>query len=285
MHKLHLAFAAALLFAGAALAQQINTTPPPAPANCVPGSQEPACLPPPAPKPAAPATAPGGPPPAGGGFIRGFSTSSTAGMQKVVSYFQRGLMQIDAARAFGFVLLPKRAIEQQEYDRQVRFCKFLLGALDYVTPDEAARGEMLATYWPLVADVTKADIDTAFRQRECHLLINWYDHSLARSMARRAGIEGLSGPLLITWPSENAENPEFRDPLIVDFANADPEHSTKALRYWFAQLSNDPSLWTDRIREGTIRAELADAINDTAGVVMAVLQGKWESASAVSEAP
>ncbi len=71
----------------------------------------------------------------------------------------------------------------------------------------------------------------------------------------------------------------------MDFAKADNEHATKALQYWFRQLNGEPELWTNRIREGTIRAELADAINDTAGVVLAVLHGKWESVAALEEAP
>ena len=76
-----------------------------------------------------------------------------------------------------------------------------------------------------------------------------------------------------------------RDPLVVDFANADYDNASRALAHWFKQVSRKPELWTSYIREGTIRAELADAINETAGVMMAVLAGKWESVSAVSDTP
>ena len=70
--------------------------------------------------------------------------------------------------------------------------------------------------------------------------------------------------------------------LFVDFSKADNARATKTLQYWFRQLRGRPELWTNRIREGTIRAELADAVNDTAGVVLAVLYGKWDSVNAVA---
>jgi hypothetical protein len=92
----------------------------------------------------------------------------------------------------------------------------------------------------------------------------------------------LSGPLLITWPSTGADGDEARNPLIVDFSRADYARASKALQYWFRQVRGRPELWTNRIREGTIRAELADAVNDTAGVVLAVLYGKWDSVNAVA---
>ena len=258
------------------------TTPPP-PGTCVPGTQMPSCPPdvprpppPPAPKPAARP-----------GLVSGFSvgSSSTAGMQKVVSYFQRGIVRIDTAKAFGFVLIPRAAVTEEDRAVQRRFCEVALASLDYMAPDSETRDEVLMTYWPISTVVERWQIDYAFRNRRCDDLIDWYDHSLARSIANKADIAHLSGPLLITWPSQDPDDAEARSPLIVDFARADDEHAAKALRYWFRQLNNAPELWTSRIREGTIRAELADAINDTAGVVLAVLHGKWESVAALDEAP
>lgn len=210
---------------------------------------------------------------------------SEIGHDKVLSYFQRSITQIDARKAFGFVLMPKSAVTPEEKKLQARFCQIMLASMDFVAPDAAQRRNILVTYWPIVATREPLEIEAAFEERDCDQLLAWYDHKLARSVAARAGIAGLSGPLLITWPSEDANHAEDRDPLIVDFAKADYEHATKALHYWFGQLRNKPALWTSRIREGTIRAELADAINDTAGVVLAVLAGKWESVTAVSETP
>ena len=107
---------------------------------------------------------------------------------------------------------------------------------------------------------------------------------LARTLANKAGVAELTGPLLITWPSSGAEGETARDPLIVDFSKANHERAAKALNYWFRQVKSRPDLWTSRIREGTIRAELADAVNDTAGVVLAVMAGKWDSLTVVASA-
>jgi hypothetical protein len=127
-------------------------------------------------------------------------------------------------------------------------------------------------------------VEAAFAAHDCDRLIAWYDHALARAIAARADVAALSGPFLITWPSEGTAARD-RDPLIVDFAVADYGRATKALQYWFGELRQKPELWTSRIREGTIRAELADAINDTAGVMVAVMAGKWDSVSAVNGTP
>jgi hypothetical protein len=192
-------------------------------------------------------------------------------------------MHIDTTQAFGFVVMPRAAVTGEDRAVQRRFCETMLASLDYMAPEAASEGKFLMTYWPVSGLIERWQIEYAFKNRRCDDLIDWYDHSLARSIAAKAGIAHLSGPLLITWPSQDPADAEARAPLIVDFARADNEHATKALQYWFRQLNNDPELWTNRIREGTIRAELADAINDTAGVVMAVLYGKWDSATAVSE--
>ena len=217
--------------------------------------------------------------------MRGFTTGGTADLTKVVSHFQRGVQRIDTKNAFGFVVIPRAALNDHDLNVQRRFCKTMLASLDYEAPEAAASGKLLMTYWPISTVVERWQIEEAFRAKRCDDLIAWYDHSLARSIANKADIAHLSGPLLITWPSQDAESAEGRDPLIVDFANADQAHATKALQYWFRQLNSDPTLWTNRIREGTIRAELADAINDTAGVMLAVLSGKWDSVAAVSETP
>ena len=161
----------------------------------------------------------------------------------------------------------------------------MLASLDFMTPGEATRQSVLATYWPLIASAEPEDIETAFADKNCPSLIDWYDHSLARAIASKAGVLGMSGPMLITWPSQSALYRNPRDPLIVDFANADYVSASKALHHWFKQVAKKPELWTNHIREGTIRAELADAINDTAGVVLAVMAGKWESVTVVSETP
>ena len=295
----YIATATLALFAWAplALAQAVSSgqpanspvLSPTTPANCIPGlpSQDPRCahyavpapVPPPPPPPASPA------PTGGGRLITGFSTGVTANLQKVVSYFQRGSMRIDTTKAFGFVLIPRAAVT--EYDRAVqrRFCQITLAQLDFMAPESAEAAQVLMTYWPISGVVERWQIEYAFKNRLCDDLIDWYDHSLARSIATKADIAHLSGPLLITWPSQDPTYAQERAPLIVDFARADNESATKTLQYWFRQLNGEPELWTHRIREGTIRAELADAINDTAGVVLAVLHGKWDTVAAVSETP
>jgi hypothetical protein len=199
-----------------------------------------------------------------------------------LSYFQRSVTRVDTRKAFGFVLLPKSAVTAQEKHIQRQFCQITLASLDFADAEEAARTKALVTYWPIVATPSSAAIEAAFAAHDCDRLIAWYDHGLARAIAARADVAALSGPFLITWPSEGAD---VRDPLIVDFAVADYGRATKALQYWFGELRQKPELWTSRIREGTIRAELADAINDTAGVMVAVLAGKWESVTAVSGTP
>jgi hypothetical protein len=304
MKKLHLivTVVAALLATAPVLAQAVSSgqpvnspvLSPTLPANtCTPGApnQDPRCahtirpltVPAPAPPPAPASPAP----PAGGSprLVSGFSAGSTASMQKVVSYFQRGANRIDTANAFGFVLMPRAAVTEDDRNVQRRFCQVMLASLDYMAPEAASEGKFLMTYWPVSTVVERWQIEYAFRNRRCDDLIDWYDHSLARSIANKAGIAQLSGPLLITWPSQDPTYAEARDPLIVDFARADSASATKTLQYWFRQLNGDPELWTNRIREGTIRAELADAINDTAGVVLAVLHGKWDSVAVVSETP
>ena len=205
---------------------------------------------------------------------------------KVLSYFQHTRTQVDTSRAFGFVLLPRIAVTSDERDVQKRFCDIMLATMDFMTPGAvaAARSDVLATYWPIVASRQSFEIKAAFAARDCGLLITWYDHKIARSLAAKAGVAHLTGPLLITWPSMGAEGAEARNPLIVDFSKADNERATKALQYWFRQLRAKPELWTNRIREGTIRAELADAVNDTAGVMLAVLNGKWDSLTVVASA-
>ena len=203
----------------------------------------------------------------------------------MLSYFQRGVTHVDTKKAFGLVLMPRSAVTAEEKKTQTQFCQNMLAALEFVSPNAAAQRDALVTYWPIVATREAFEIEAAFAARDCDALIAWYDHNVARSVVARAGIEKLSGPLLITWPSADASYDATRDPLIVDFAMADHARAKKALDYWFGELQTKPDLWTSRIREGTIRAELADAINDTAGVVLAVLSGKWESFNAVGQTP
>jgi hypothetical protein len=280
---------------------RINTNQPPTTVSpslpttmCVPDKPDTPCTPPilptptpmpvplPVPKPLAPtvATTPraalADAPTRGGAAI---------GEDKVLSYFQRGTTRVDTRKAFGFVLLPKSAVSAQEKQSQIRFCRILLASLDFADADAAAQSDALVTYWPLVAAPSPAEIAAAFTTQDCARLIVWYDHTLARSIAARADLAGLGGPFLITWPSQGPGAAGARDPLIVDFAVANHARATKALAYWFGELRQKPELWTSRIREGTIRAELADAINDTAGVVVAVLAGKWESVTAVGNMP
>src|SRR6185295_18623413 len=110
--------------------------------------------------------------------------------------------------------------------------QIVLSTMDYMTPGAVAaasvRTEILATYWPIVASRRSLEINAAFEDRNCDQLLAWYDHKLARSLATKAGVAGLSGPLLITWPSSGARA-EDRNPLIVDFSKADYERATKAL--------------------------------------------------------
>ncbi len=244
-----------------------------APATAPPGDVvaiEPAAGTPDDPKPEPP---PGDPPPK-----NGHSGS------KVLSYFQQSKTKLDTARAFGFVLLPKEAVTAEEKRTQKSFCELMLASLDFMTPDAvsvSAPAAVLATYWPITASRGSFEIKEAFAMRNCGDLLAWYDHALARKLATNAGVADLSGPLLITWPS-GGDATAVRDPLVVDFSKANHERAKKALLFWFRQLKNRPELWSNRIREGTIRAELADAVNDTAGVVLAVMSGKWESVNTLA---
>jgi hypothetical protein len=151
-----------------------------------------------------------------------------------------------------------------------------------VEPGEVLPVEMLATYWPTVARIDPASLQIAFASHDCQNLLLWYDHTLARRIAARTGLEDKSGPLLVTWPSQRTVSREQRDPLVVDFARANTQNARRTLAYWFRQVSQRPSLWTDKIREGTLRADLADAINETAGVMLSVLSGKWEGLTEVT---
>ena len=284
---------AVALFGSTASAQMISPTAPPGantpspsvsspslPTDCTPGpnGQPASCLnnPPPSPVPAPPAAE----------YVSGGSGPPGAAAElKVLSHFQRGTMQLDTRKAFGFVLLPKSAITDREQATQKQFCEIMLASLDYVSPESASSPQVLATYWPVVAGIPTDDIAEAFQDRNCTALIAWYDYSLGRAIASKAGVLGMSGPLLITWPSQSALINNPRDPLIVDFANANYEYANRALAHWFRQVSRNPGAWTNYIREGTIRAELADAINETAGVMLAVLAGKWDSVTVVNGTP
>jgi len=284
---------ALVLPGSSAFAQMISPTAPPGantpspsvsspslPTDCTPGpnGQPASCLnnPPPSPVPAPPTV----------DYVAGGSRPPGAGTElKVLSHFQRGTMQLDTKKAFGFVLLPKSAITDREQQTQKQFCDIMLASLDYVSPESASSQQVLATYWPIIAGIPTDDITAAFQARNCNALIAWYDYSLGRAIASKAGVLGMSGPLLITWPSQSALIQNPRDPLIVDFANADYENASRALAHWFRQVSRNPGAWTNYIREGTIRAELADAINETAGVMLAVIAGKWDSVTVVNGTP
>jgi hypothetical protein len=183
--------------------------------------------------------------------------------------------------------MPKAAVTDADKRTQKDFCITVLASMDFMTPGAVAASaprEVLATYWPVVGSRESYEIKQAFSERNCDDLIAWYDYRLARALAAKAGVAELSGPLLITWPSQGVEGQSARDPLIVDFSKANHERAAKALQYWFRQVKARPDLWTNRIREGTIRAELADAVNDTAGVVLAVMSGKWDSLTVVASA-
>lgn len=230
----------------------------------------------------------GGPsamPPAGGSVRpRAFAVAPVAPSTRVVSYFQQARTRVDTAQAFGFVLIPRAAISLEERSVHKSFCETMLATMDFMTPGAvsgAAPGAILATYWPVVGSRESFEIKAAFADRNCDDLIAWYDYRVARALAAKAGVSDMSGPLLITWPSSGGDETD-RDPLVVDFSRANHERAAQALQYWFRQLKNRPELWTNRIREGTIRAELADAVNDTAGVVLAVMSGKWDSLNTVT---
>jgi hypothetical protein len=283
-----------MIFGGStAFAQMISPAAPPGPGTPSPSVSSPSlpsdCPPQPDGRPAdctnsaGPARVPA--PPAADYVSGGSGPPGAAAELKALSYFQRGSMQLDTTKAFGFVLLPKSAITDREQRTQKQFCDIMLASLDYVSPETASSQKVLATYWPIVADVAADDIAAAFESRNCNALIAWYDYSLGRAIASKAGVLGMSGPLLITWPSQSALIRNPRDPLIVDFANADYENANRALAHWFRQVSRNPDAWTNYIREGTIRAELADAINETAGVMLAVLAGKWDSVTVVNGTP
>lgn len=235
-----------------------HVTPPPASVNGWPA----------APPPSAPAP---------GSRASGYPTGLA------VSYFQRGKMKLDTRNAFGMVIIPRKAVDQREMAVQRQFCEFVLASLDFETPGDINPAETLATYWPTIAEIDQVSLEMAFASHDCQNLIAWYDHKMARDIAAKTGLLDKGGPLLVTWPSERSVSREKRDPLVVDFANANRANTKRALAYWFRQLSQDPSLWTDRIREGTIRAELADAINETAGVMLAVLSGKWEGLTQIPD--
>jgi len=226
---------------------------------------------------------PASPPPAG--LTRGFSRTISSADVKAVSYFQRQKMKIDTRNAFGMVIMPRKAIDDAGRAQQRQFCELVLASLDFVAPEEVAPEEMLATYWPIVSDINPVSIRLAFESHDCQNLIAWYDHRFARDIAGRTGLQDKSGPLLVTWPAERTVARNNRDPLVVDFSSANHANAKRALAYWFNQLSQDPSLWTDRIREGTIRADLAEAINETAGVMLSVLAGKWEGLTEVPAKP
>lgn len=202
----------------------------------------------------------------------------------VVSYFQYGVTPIDTAAAVGFVVIPRRAVTPEEEKVHLQFCAILLARLDYLSPNEAAVAlNTLVTYWPLVSQVGRTEVEAAFKRGDCAQLMTWYDYRLARQLARIAGVGDLGGPLLITWPSLGDLGEGARYPLIVDFSRADYTNAMTVLRYWLGQVSRRPELWTNRIREGTIRAELADAINNVAGVIIAVFYGKWDKAGGFRE--
>jgi hypothetical protein len=250
--------------------------PRPVPATIKPPTARPAPPPKPAPRPMAPVA----PPPAMA-VTRGPTTGSASAM--AVSYFQRGKMKLDTRNAFGMVIIPRRAVDDRDQAVQRQFCELVLSSLDFAAPGDIDPGETLATYWPIIADIDPVSLEMAFASHDCQNLIAWYDHGMARDIAAKTGLLDKGGPLLVTWPSERSVSRDQRDPLVVDFANANRANAKRALAYWFRQLSQDPSLWTDRIREGTIRAELADAINETAGVMLAVLSGKWEGLTEIPD--
>ena len=228
---------------------------------------------------------PASPPPPSAGLTTSASRTISSADVKAVSYFQRGKMKIDTRNAFGMVIIPRKAIDDAGRAQQRQFCELVLASLDFVAPEEVAPEEVLATYWPIVSDINPVSIRLAFESHDCQNLVAWYDHRFARDIAAKTGLQDKSGPLLVTWPSERTVSRNQRDPLVVDFSNANQANAGRALAYWFNQLSHDPSLWTDRIREGTIRASLADAINETAGVMLAVLAGKWEGLAEVPAKP
>ena len=273
---------------GAGVPMAPTSTPPASANGHATGAMPPAAAgdPPPAPAPATmPPTAAGDPPDRA---ARPPKKKNGHGGSKVLSYFQKDRTRIDTARAFGFVLMPKVAVSDAEKSAQKAFCTTMLASMDFMTPSAVVAStptEVLPTYWPIVGSRESFEIKDAFTTRNCDELIAWYDHQLARALATKAGVGELTGPLLITWPSTGTEGAAARDPLIVDFSKANQERAKKALQYWFRQVKARPELWSNRIREGTIRAELADAVNDTAGVVLSVLAGKWDSLTVVAAAP
>jgi hypothetical protein len=261
------------------------------------GGSGPSAMPPPAggsgPSAMPPgSSAPSSAPPSGGSSApratpRFNGLVATGTSNKVLSYFQQARTRIDTAQAFGFVLIPRAAISIEERSVHKSFCETMLATMDYMAPaavssaNAATPGAVLATYWPVVGSREGFEIKAAFADRNCDDLIAWYDYKVARALAAKAGVGDMSGPLLITWPSSGGDETD-RDPLVVDFSRANHARAQLALQYWFRQLKNRPDLWTSRIREGTIRAELADAVNDTAGVVLAVMSGKWDSLNTVT---
>ncbi len=204
---------------------------------------------------------------------------------QVLSYFQRGTMKLEVRDAFGMVVIPRKALDATEKARHRQFCELLQASLDFVAPEDVTPTEVLATYWPTVSNINPASIRMAFATQDCQSLLLWYDHKLARDIAARTGLQDKSGPLLVTWPSQRTVAREERDPLVVDFSRANAASARRTLAYWFRQVSQDPALWTDHIREGTFRADLADAINETAGVMLSVLSGKWEGLTEVNSSP
>jgi len=88
---------------------------------------------------------------------------------------------------------PTSDVTDRERWVHLRFCEIMLASFDFGSPDLASRQQVLAAHWPIMSIIPTSRIADATEHRDCLSLVSWYDDSLPRVIASKAGVPGMSG--------------------------------------------------------------------------------------------
>jgi len=140
--------------------------------------------------------------------------------------------------AYGYLLFAKRPSES-DYRRYERICDLFRRQFQSVQNYPNLRaGQLMITYW-LVDSLIFADTAS------CTDLIEHYDYVRSNLMMSSIKKQGVPGPLLIAWTTDQSIGIPEPSALILDLSKFSDEDLDLAFDIWKDRISRDPEEWNN----------------------------------------
>lgn len=158
--------------------------------------------------------------------------------------------------AFGAVLFPNLAADDDEYIRKEKICKSFLSALPADKNSQilsSAPAPRMITVWPLNYEKSgnKSDNGASDGNNVCRAAIKFYNLDYSLKLLRIAEEKGRStddrGPFLLAWsPGDKLGQPKTHI-LMADMSYVDEtSEMTEFFRRWRVDIESNPEDWADR---------------------------------------